>query len=520
VRYIVTAEEMRAMDAATIEGIGLPGVVLMENAGRSVADTILEELGLEDDSPVGPDSPSAAVVCGAGNNGGDGYVIARCLREAGVHATVYLAAATEKIRGDARQHFDVYEQVGGLAVSIADAASFAEHKEEIQLADVVVDCVFGTGLDRAVEGRYRRLIELINQSSGYRVAVDIPSGLSADNGETLGVAVDADCTVTMAFLKVGLVVSPGFAKCGEVHVAEIGIPRSLAQAHGIRLGLLDDRDMAPLLQPLPPLAHKTSRGHVLLVAGSPGKRGAARLAAWAALRGGAGLSTIAAAGTDLWHQDPLMTAELDPDAESDAGVARLAELARGKHCVAMGPGMPTSDAGRRLVLGALETLEQTLVLDADALNHLGTDLDRVAGARPPVVMTPHPGEAARLLGSDTQSVERDRVAAVRELAAQTRAVVVLKGARTLVCDGTTDVGFTTANPTGNPGLASAGTGDVLTGVIAGLAGQGLRPDEAARLGVYLHGRAADLASESLGERGITATDVADSIPGAVRSLES
>lgn len=515
-RYIVTAEEMRAMDAATIEGIGLPGVVLMENAGRGVAERILQELRLGEDAPA---EPNAAVVCGAGNNGGDGYVIARCLREAGVHATVYLAAAKEKIRGDARIHFDVYEQVGGLAVSIADPAGVAEHKDEIRNADVLVDCVFGTGLDRPVEGRYREIIELMNQATGFRVAVDIPSGLSADTGETLGVAVTADCTVTMAFLKTGLVVSPGFAKCGDVQVAEIGIPRTLAQAQGIRLGLVEDRDMAALLPPVPPLAHKTSRGHVLLVAGSPGKRGAARLAGWGALRVGAGLATIASAGRDIWHQDPLMTAELDPDAEADAGVGTLTRLAQGKRCVAMGPGMPTSEAGKRLVYGALEELDQTLVLDADALNHLGAELERVARAKPPVILTPHPGEAARLLGTDTRAIERDRVSAARELAAESRAVVVLKGARTVVCDGTNDLAFTTVNPTGNSALASAGTGDVLTGVVAGLAAQGLRPDEAARLGVFLHGRAGDLAAARLGPRGVTASDVAEAIPDATRSLE-
>jgi ADP-dependent NAD(P)H-hydrate dehydratase / NAD(P)H-hydrate epimerase len=513
-KYVVTAAEMRALDAATIRDLGLPGAVLMENAGHAVAREVLALLG---DRAA---AATIAVVCGAGNNGGDGYVAARWLRAAGVAAAVYLAADEARIAGDARLHLEVYRQCGGVLFSIADAAGLSEHRRDLEGAAVVLDCLLGTGLERAVEGHLAEVIEVVNRGTGVRVAVDIPSGLSADSGQPLGACIEAHRTVTMAFLKVGITVAPGFARAGEVTVADIGIPRPLAQAQGVRLALVEPVDVAPLVPVAAPLEHKNSRGHCLVVAGSPGKRGAARLTAWAALRAGAGLVTLATDDLGQPLPDPLMAAALVPGPEAPV---RLAELARGKRALALGPGLATGPDGRALVLAALE-LELPLVIDADGLNHLASDastgtgqasgLARVAAAAPPVVLTPHPGEAARLLGIDTAEVERDRVAAARELAARSGAVVVLKGARTLICDGIAGDGFVTINPTGNPALATAGSGDVLTGVIAGLCAQGLGPAEAARLGVWIHGAAADLLAPELG-RGTTAADLADAIPRAL-----
>lgn len=513
-RYIVTAEQMRALDAATIDEIGLPGAVLMENAGRRVADVILADLGAH------AVEAHVAVVCGGGNNGGDGYVIARVLRERGVSASVYIARDPAAISGDARTHLDVYEQVGGVAYEIANIESLGEHRDAIEGADVVVDAVFGTGLDRPVTGHLAAVIELINRATGVRIAVDIPSGLSADTGQVLGIAVVAHRTVTLAFHKIGTAVSPGFARCGHTIVAEIGIPRQLAQAHGVSTALLERDDVAPFLTGLSDIDHKGTRGHALLVAGSPGKRGAARLAAWAALRTGAGLVTLAAppGKTEIAAPDPVMTEYLDPD--EDGAIARLVGLACDKRAVAIGPGMPTSEAGRALVFGALAELDVPLVLDADALNHVHTDVERVASARPPVVLTPHPGEAARLLGCTTAEVQADRVEVARLLADRARSVVVLKGARTVVCDGISNDGFVTVNTTGNPGLATAGSGDVLTGVITALIAQGTAPADAARLGVWLHGRAGDLAAAALGPRSVTASDVIDELPEALVELDA
>jgi NAD(P)H-hydrate epimerase len=515
-RYVVTADQMRALDRATIDEIGLPGVVLMENAGRAVADAVCDSLAAARPSAlvegVGADS-SVAVVCGAGNNGGDGYVVARILRERGVHATAFLVADPEQVAGDAAIHLGVFEQIGGVAVSIAAPSALAEHRDAIESATVVVDAVFGTGLAREVEGHARAVIETINRSRGAVVAVDIPSGLCADTGRELGLAVRADLTVTIALHKIATASEPGFARCGDIEVAPIGIPVELAAAEGIVVGLVERSDLAPIPHP-GLLDHKANRGHLLLVAGSPGKRGAARLAAMAALRSGAGLVTVAAPGIDSdVMPDPVMTAELDSAA--NGRLVALRSLAKGKRAIAIGPGMPTDDGARSTVLGALAELEVPLIIDADGLNHIGTDLEKVADSTAPVILTPHPGEAARLLGSTTADVQRDRIAGARELARRTRAVVVLKGARTLVCDGIAGDEFVTINPTGNPGLATAGSGDVLTGIIAALVGQGINLGEAARLGVYLHGVAGDVAARDLGALSVCASDLIAALPEAL-----
>jgi NAD(P)H-hydrate epimerase len=498
---VVTAIEMRALDRATIEEIGLPGAVLMETAGRAVADAA---------APLAA-AGHVAVVCGPGNNGGDGFVAARVLRERGADAVVYLACPREAVRGDARLHLEALERSGGVVRDLSTASYLEEHGAAIAGAAVVVDALFGTGLTRAVEGHAAAVIARIDQASGTVVAADLPSGIDADTGGVLGVAVTADVTVTMGALKVGLASAPGFVHAGEVRVAEIGIPRALIVAQGARAGLIDEGD-ARAMAPRPgPLDHKGTRGHVLVVGGSPGRRGAARLAASAALRAGAGLVTLAGAGPgEVAAADPVMTASCD-----DA--VALAGLVAGKDAIVIGPGMQRGAAGRALVDAALDA-GAPVVLDADALNHLGTDLARVAAATAPAILTPHPGEAARLLGVTVAAIEADRLAAVRRLAGASRAIVVLKGARTLVCDGTLGDEFVSINPTGAPALATGGTGDVLAGAIGALLAQGLAPADAARLGVWVHGVAGELAGGALGTRGATATDVTDRLGVVLAAL--
>jgi hydroxyethylthiazole kinase-like uncharacterized protein yjeF len=329
--------------------------------------------------------------------------------------------------------------------------------------------------------------------------------------------------VTIAFLKVGLVSAPGFARAGAVHVIEIGIPRALAPAVGVRCGLLEADDVAPLVPRSSPMDHKGVRGHALIVAGSPGKRGAGRLAASAALRAGAGLVTLASPwrGGEPAAPDPVMTAELDVgDAEPDDAVAaRLDALVAGKRALAIGPGMQRGRGGEALVRAALAQGRAPLVIDADGLNQL--TLEQVAEAATPAVLTPHPGEAARLLGITAAEVEADRLAAVRALAARSRAVVLLKGARTLICDGNVDDGFVTINPTGGAGLATGGSGDVLTGVIAAFLAQGLAPAEAARLGAWVHGAAGERAAARLGAaRSVIASDLGDEIGPVLAEIQS
>ena len=509
---VATAAEMRALDAATIRDVGLPGAVLMETAGRAVAAAARAALGGA--------GGRVAVVCGGGNNGGDGFVAARVLRAAGVDAWVHLVAPRPSIGGDARTFLDAYERSGGVLAEVATDDQLVELSEALARAAVVVDAVFGTGLTRAVEGRLAGVIERINAAPGVRIAVDIPSGLSADTGHPLGVAVRADRTVTMGLPKVGLVTSPGFAWAGVVEVAEIGIPRALIDAGGAHAAVIEAADVEAWRPRADPVDHKGRRGHLLVVAGSPGKRGAGRLSATAALRSGAGLCTLAGpAGPagELVAPDAVMTAPL-------ASASELRALAAGKAAIAIGPGMPEGELGRTWV-DAVLAAGLPAVIDATGLTHLAgastslsmSGLRSVAGAAGPVVLTPHPGEAGRLLGTTAAAIEADRLAAVRQLATTARAVVVLKGARTLICDGTLADDFVWINPTGSPALATGGTGDVLTGVIGALLAQGLPAVTAARLGVWVHGRAGEALATRYGARGVVASDLPDAVAGVLAS---
>jgi NAD(P)H-hydrate epimerase len=497
---VVTTAEMRALDRATIDDVGLPAVTLMETAGRAVADAALRMLGSE--------RGHVAVVCGPGNNGGDGFVAARVLRDRGVDAVVYLAAPRDAVVGDARTHLEILERAGGIVRMVATPEQLAGLDARVIDAALVVDALFGVGLARPIEGHLAEVVTMMLMAERV-LAVDIPSGLDADTGRTLGTAVIAERTVTMGALKIALVGAPGFARCGEVEVADIGIPAALIASTSVGVSVVEAADIARSLPHPQALDHKGRRGHVVVVGGSPGMRGAGRLAAAAALRAGAGLCTLAAEG-DLEAPDSVMTRSLP------AGNG-LAALIAGKAAVVIGPGLghtPTAAAWVGEVLAA----GVPVVLDADALNVLALDPVAIARAAGPVVVTPHPGEASRLLGVTTAEIEADRVAAARALAAKTRAVVVLKGARTLVCDGAAGDGLCSINPTGGPALATGGSGDVLAGTIGALLAQGLSAVDAARAGVFVHGAAGDALAQSHGDRGVVSSDLPEAVAVAIRSL--
>ena len=504
---VVTADEMRALDRATIEEIGLPALVLMETAGRAVADVAMQMLG----STTG----HVAVVCGPGNNGGDGFVAARVLRDRGVDAAVYLAARGDAVKGDARAHLEVFERAGGAVRMLDTAELLAAREADLVDAALVIDALFGVGLTRPIEGHMAEVVRRI-LLAGRVLAVDLPSGIETDTGRTLGIAVSAERTVTMAARKIALVSAPGFASAGAIEVAEIGIPAGLIAACGVGAGLVEERDVRGWLPHPQALEHKGRRGHVLVIGGSPGMRGAGRLAAGAALRAGAGLCTLAAEG-ELDAPDSVMTRSL-------AAGAGVGDLLAGKASIVIGPGLGTSAAA---VARVREVLASKLpaVLDADALNLLAKDAVSIADAAGPVVLTPHPGEAARLLGKTVPEVEADRLAAARALAAKTRAVVVLKGARTIVCNGArgsddSKPAFCAINPTGGPSLATGGSGDVLAGTIGALLAQGISAVDAARVGVYVHGAAGDQLAGVHGMRGVVSSDLPDAIASVIRMLSS
>ncbi|MBI4270511.1 MAG: NAD(P)H-hydrate dehydratase [Candidatus Rokubacteria bacterium] len=514
-RGVFTAEQMRRVDRRAVAELGIPGAVLMENAGRGAAAVVRRQL-----ATLGAPARGArvVVVCGKGGNGGDGFVVARWLRRQGARPIVLLAAPEREIGGDAAVKLRALRaaRVRPLLLDDDRAAAGA-----LARADVVVDALLGTGSRGAPEGRIARAIELINGCGRPVVALDLPSGVSADGEPPAGPAVRAALTVTFAGWKLGLLEGAGLELAGRVEVVDIGVPRAELE-RDVTTFVLEAADVAPHFPPRPRAAHKGTFGHLLIVAGSLGKTGAAALAAAAAVRSGAGLVTVATAAS----QQPVvaglvleaMTEPLPETAtHSISATARdvVLELAARRDAVALGPGLgldaETQTAARALV----GELRPPTAVDADALTALAGHLELLRDAPGPRCLTPHPGELARMLGAGTGEVQRDRVAAVRDFATRHRVHLVLKGARSVI--GAPN-GRVLVNPTGNPGMASGGTGDVLTGMLGALLARGLPPDAALQAAVYLHGSAGDVAAERVGEEALCAGDVIAALPAAFRRL--
>jgi len=498
---------MRALDEDTIRKIGVLGGVLMESAGRGVV-SVLHDLHRQGRFDLR--TTQILVVAGPGNNGGDGMVIARYLHEQGTRCELWIVAERSRVRGDALLHLAAAE-ASGVNPHFCDGDSPAFHSRlaSITERDLLVDSLLGTGLSRSVTGGLKSVIGAINDCRAYVVAVDLPSGLDADRGIPSDapphpVIVRASVTVTLGFPKLGLVSAPGFVHAGEVFVADIGIPASLCAQHQVAAQLLDAGVLNRLLAPRSPLGHKGSHGHLLLVAGSPGKLGAAVLSTEAALRTGVGLCTLAAPQIALDGSlgSRCPEAMTVPYSLSDGNVLDwLLPALVGKTALAVGPGLAPVAAVRSLLQELLVRCQQPLVLDAEALNQLVGDehllKERTRLGRM-TVLTPHPGEAARLLSTSSAAIQADRVAAARALAEKTGAVVLLKGARTVIVDGSSTTGAAlplAVVPTGNAGMGSGGMGDVLTGMIGALLATGWTTFDAACAAAYWHGLAGDLASQ-------------------------
>ncbi len=502
---IVGSLEMREIDRVAIEVFGVPSITLMDRAGRAVAESALELA-----APKG----RFVVVCGGGNNGGDGFVAARLLRGAGRDARVLALVPAERLSPDARA---VVEQAQRAGVPIDDAGELAS--VDAGVGDVVVDAIFGTGLGRPPEGAFAGAIAHIEAArvAGARVlAVDVPSGLSADTGRPLGPCVRADRTVTFGFQKRGLVLYPGAAFAGEVKVADIGIPPEAARRVPTGCELLTDVEARLLVPQRAPDAHKGDAGRLLVVAGSPGKTGAAHLALTGALRGGVGLVTLAARAEvlplALAGRPEAMSAALPgegPLGRSD--LQPLLALAKEADALVIGPGIPRGPETAELLRALLERARKPAIVDADGLNALAEAPAALAELGVPLVLTPHPGEMARLCGTTSEEVQSDRVGMAAAKARAWKATVVLKGARTVVAD---PDGPPAIVPCGNPGLATGGTGDVLAGLCGALLAGGFPPEAAGRVAAFVHGRAGDLAARRFGERGLLAGDLGESI-GAV-----
>jgi NAD(P)H-hydrate epimerase len=508
---LYTADGMQKVDGLAIHGIGIPGGHLMERAGLAVATEILERYAPEE----------VVVFAGKGNNGGDGFVVARELFDAGVEVTVFLLAPAEEYKGDARLNLDILANLGVDVRPVTDEEGALSEDAMMltELADVVVDAIFGTGFTGAAKGSAAAAIELINEAPGAVVSVDIMSGVGAGNGAIHGPAVLADLTVALHAAKIGHFVTPGGAFSGEVVIAPIGIPTLCDIDPDV--WLLTAEAMGDLIVPKGALDHKRSVGTVLVAGGSKGMTGAAHMTAMAALRAGAGL--VHAAFPEGAHgpkpYPEVITVEVPGD-DGQFGIAArsaLFEQAAQLRAVAVGPGFGRADEAKLLVRELLG-VDRPLLLDADGLYALGGKLELLAERRQPTVITPHEGELGRLIGRPADEVAAQRLECARSAAKRASVTVVLKGEATIVADPS---GRAYVVPTGNPGLATPGTGDVLTGVIVAQLAKGLPATDAACLGAYLHGLAADLAAgDAVGTEGMVASDLFHYLPAAVERLKA
>ncbi|MFQ5821833.1 MAG: NAD(P)H-hydrate dehydratase, partial [Candidatus Heimdallarchaeota archaeon] len=477
---VVTAKEIAAMDRKTIEELGIPGIVLMENAGRKVVSVIRKMLGTVKDKKV-------AIFCGKGNNGGDGYVVARYLSSMGAQLTVLLAGESQQVKGDAAQNLNLLSKLGIPVLPI----SLSEHAEGVFGAHLIVDALLGTGVSGPVKGLIADIVDLINGQRAPKVAIDLPTGLESDTGAISGACVKADATVTMGHIKRGLLFSPGREHAGRVFVANIGIPQQVSRQIGVRCFQLRAKYIQNVLPIRPLNMFKNRCGQVFLLAGSVGLTGAATLSSEATLRIGAGMALLGIPKSlnsiveeRLTEVMTLPLPETDSQSISYEAKQQISDKFQWTDVLAIGPGLTTHAHSVKLVNWVLDKFDKPIVLDADAINCLRDEADILKRAKGTLILTPHPGELSRIIGSSTKDILANPVEIVKDTAKKLNVILVLKGAPTVV--GSPD-GYTFINSTGNPGMATAGMGDVLTGVIAGLVAQGMSPLDGALAGVYLHG---------------------------------
>jgi hydroxyethylthiazole kinase-like uncharacterized protein yjeF len=509
---VVTALTMQEIDRQAIKEYGVPGLQLMESAGRRCVEEIVAAFG---------ETGRCVVMAGKGNNGGDGHVIARLLGQKGWSVTVIIVADREQVTGDAAANLKKLPD-SDINYCTLEGQLSTLHREEIFQADVIVDALLGTGLRGDVSGIYLEAIALVNASGRPVVSVDIPSGIHGTTGRVLGDAVMASMTVTFAFAKLGHVLYPGAVHTGRLVVTDIGIPAQLMEtAPGY--DFLNADTMRPLLRSRDRQAHKGQFGHCLIIAGSTGKTGAAALSTNSAVRAGSGLVTLAVAES-IHPVLEIKTTEAMTVPLPDSGSGYLANsafpaietLLVGKNAVAIGPGLDRHPGTFALVRNLVETVVLPMVIDADGLNALAEDITVLKRKKSKqVILTPHPGEMSRLLGTSIPEVDAVRITLAQEFARTHGVYLVLKGARTIIAS---PAGTAAINGSGNPGMATGGMGDVLTGIIVSLLGQGYAAWDACRLGVFLHGFAADMVAAEKGEIGINATDVIEKLPYAYNKL--
>ena len=507
-KAVFTAEEMAGLDSFAINKLKIPGLVLMENAGRGIADIALKMLKELHGKQVN-------IYCGSGNNGGDGYVVARHLLNNGVAVRVFVLAAEEKIKGDAKTNLDILR-------ALDFAPKFIARLSAESSPDLIVDALLGTGAKSGLQGLYAEAVDFINMSTCPVLAVDIPTGVNADTGQVEGPAVRATTTATMAAHKRGLLFSPGREHVGELEIVDISLPPNVIEKLRSNVYLVDKKFVRTVLPQRSPDAHKNKAGMVHVIAGSTGFTGAAVLAAKAVLRSGAGLCYLSVAKSLNTIFESILTEAITlPVEDNDTGflgidhAEKLLSDAKGKDVIAIGPGLGQAPQTGELLRTLLSTLEKPLVLDADGLNLCAGRTELIINYRGDLILTPHPGEFSRLTELPVSDIIYNRVEIVRDYAKIWNCHIILKGGPTTIAS---PDGRVYINSTGNAGMATAGSGDVLTGIIAGLLGQGMPAGTAAVAGVYIHGMAGDMAAAELGQLGTIAGDILNKTPLALKLL--
>ncbi len=509
---------MRGCDDQAITGYGIPGIVLMENAARGTADAMAEYI-------PGLTSKHILIVCGKGNNGGDGFAIARHLIERGAAVTVASLSPVSQIKGDARVNADIIQKMSRTESSgaLSFVKSITRQKlKQISKPDIIVDALLGTGFKGKLKPKVASIVEWMNKQSAIRVAVDIPSGIDADTGRSEGVTVQADYTCTMGLIKTGLLFSPGCDAAGKIVRIDIQIPPEVFRRSGIKTFLVQEPAIRSVMPKRMLDVHKYRVGKVFVLAGSTGLTGAAALTSMSALRSGAGAVVLGIpAGLNLMMEKKLTEVMTLPLTDNGSGVLlahaweQIKQQCEWADVIAAGPGLSRSGDIKEIIIRLLEEIQKPIVLDADGINVLAGNVMLFNKRNAPVIVTPHTGEFSRLSGIDPSDINKDRISHAREFAKKHRITLLLKGGPTIVAS---KHGNLYINETGNPGMATAGAGDVLTGVIAGLWAQGLTDEIAAYCGAYIHGAAGDKAKERYGEFAMTAGDIQEELLKVLRGI--
>ncbi len=501
---IASVEEMRAMDRHCIEKLGIAEEILMENAALASVSLIRNDIGISGKKFV--------IFCGTGNNGGDGLAVARLLHSGGGKVKVFLLGDKDKFKGAARANKAIIKKLPVEVLPLTDVAA----KKDAAHSDLIIDAIFGTGLDRPVAGLAANVIGLINKSKKKVLSLDIPSGVNGNTGEIMGTAVKADYTVTFGLPKIGNMLYPGYDLCGKLYVTHISFPPSLIEKDDLKIATND-------YVPLPKRAaqaHKGSVGDVLFIAGAASYYGAPYFAAMSFMKSGGGYARLAAPKSMIGKlavkgREIVYLPQEETAAKSIAlsNKKKLMEAAAKADMVVIGPGLSLDEETTQLARELAAEIKKPLLIDGDGLTAIAEDIGILQKRKAPTILTPHPGEMARLTGKSVAEIDKDEIKVLREAAENLNSIIVLKGAHSLV--GYPE-GNVFINLSGNAGMASAGSGDVLTGCIAAMYGLGLKPQEATRKGVFLHGLAGDLATAKKGEDGITAKDIMEYLPLALK----